>query len=121
MKMRSLPKQRKVTKSGVSYFMNNYNLKIIEENPAPLSSGTGDYSGIVLAVVLTCIVIAIVVLYSFWYRNHKKRIAQLLVMGLDSEPYINEMEDVSLFHPFRTMRIEKELENRVVQGSAKGV
>ncbi len=101
--------------------MENYNLKIIEENQVPLSAGTSDYSGIVLAVVLTCIVIAVVVLYSFWYRNHKKRIAQLLVMGLDSEPYINEMDGVSAFHPFRTMRIERELENRVVQGSAKGV
>lgn len=101
--------------------MNNYRLKIIEENQVPLSAGTSDYSGIMFAVVLTCLIIAIVVLYSFWYRNHKKRIAQLLVMGLDSEPYIDEMDSVSAFHPFRTMRIERELENRVVQGSAKGV
>lgn len=101
--------------------MDNYNLKIIEEPAIPLSSGGSDYSGIVLAVVLTCIVIAVFVMYSFWYRNHKKRIAQLLVMGLDSEPYIEGMDDISAFHPFRTIRIERELENRVVQGSAKGV
>lgn len=101
--------------------MENYSVKIIEENPVPLSSGATDYSGIVLMVVLTCIVIAILVLYSFWYRNHKKRIAQLLVMGLGGEPYVNEMDDVSVLHPFRTMRVERELENRVVQSSAKGV
>ena len=101
--------------------MNEYNIKVIEDGAIPLSAGTRDYSGIVFAVVLTCIVIAVLVLYSFWYGNHKKRIAQLLVMGLDSEPYINEMEGVSAFHPFRTIRIERELENRVVQGSAKGV
>ena len=101
--------------------MNDYNLKIIEESQVPLSAGSYDYSGIMFAVVITCLVIAVLVLYSFWYRNHKKRIAQLLVMGLGGEPYVNEMDDVSVFHPFRTMRVERELENRVVQSSAKGV
>ncbi len=99
----------------------SYNFKIIEENAVPLSAGTNDYSGIVLVVVLMGIVLAILILYTLWFRNHKRRIAQLLVMGLGSEQYIDEMEGVSVFHPFRTMRVEKELENRVVQGSAKGV
>lgn len=101
--------------------MDGYNLKIIEENAVPLSAGVRDYSSVVVAVVVACIVLAIVVFYTTWYRSHKKRIAQLLVMGIDNEPYIDEMDYVSLFHPFRTMRIERELESRAVSGTAKGV
>ena len=31
------------------------------------------------------------------------------------------MDDVSIFHPIRTMRFETELENQVVSSTAKGV
>ncbi|MCR4807036.1 MAG: hypothetical protein K5857_05110 [Lachnospiraceae bacterium] len=98
-----------------------YNLKIIEDTPVPLSAGAHDYSGMVMLVVLACIILAIAILYSSWYNGHKKRIAQLLVMGIDNEPYIDGMDCVSAFHPFRTMQIERELEIRAVSNTAKGV
>ena len=101
--------------------VDSYNLKIIEENAVPLSSGARDYSSIVVLVVLACIILAFAILYTTWYRGHKKRIAQLLVMGIDNEPYIDEMDCVSLFHPFRTMQIERDLESRAVSSTAKGV
>ena len=99
----------------------NYRFSVIEDPQVPLSAGFADRSGLVVPVVLICIAIALMIMYSMWYRAHRKRIASLMVMGLNSELYINGVEDVSMFHPFRTMRIEKELENRVVEGTVKGV
>ncbi|MCR5801514.1 MAG: hypothetical protein K6G57_04195 [Lachnospiraceae bacterium] len=97
------------------------NIKIIEDGGVPLSSGTPDYSGIVFIIVLISIAIALIVMYGVWYNNHRKRIAQLYVMGIDGEVGINGMEKVSIFHPIRTIRFENELENMVVSSSAKGV
>ena len=99
----------------------SYRFSVIEDAPVPLSAGVADKSGVVVMVVLACIILALMIMYSMWYRAHRKRIASLMVMGLSSEPYINGVEDVSMFHPFRTMRVERELENRVVEGTVKGV
>lgn len=100
---------------------NRYYFKIIEEPQVPLSAGTPDYSGIATVTVLICIVLAVLVMYFVWYRGHKRRIAELSVMGIDSGVDVAGMDDVSIFHPFKTMRFENELENQVVAGTAKGV
>ena len=59
--------------------------------------------------------------YYIWFRGHKKRIASLLVMGLNGDVNIEGVDDVSIFHPLRTVRFENELENQVVSSTAKGV
>ena len=101
--------------------MNGYDLKIIEEGQVPMSAGNLDYTGTVSLIVFLCVLAACVILYAVWFRGHKKRIAELCVMGIDGGVNLNGMEDVSVFHPFRTMRFERELENSVVEGSTKGV
>ena len=98
-----------------------YSFKVIQEGEVPLSSGAPDYSGIVFILVLISIAIALLVMYGVWYNNHRKRIAQLYVMGIDGEVGINGMKNVSIFHPIRTIRFENELENMVVASSAKSV
>ncbi len=98
-----------------------YSLKVIEEQAVPLSAGAPDYSGQVMILVLVSIVIALVVMYGLWYRSHRKRIASLMVMGLEDGVDTTGMEDVSIFHPIKTIRFESELENMVVATTAKGV
>ncbi|MBR5406128.1 MAG: hypothetical protein IK111_00665 [Lachnospiraceae bacterium] len=98
-----------------------YSLKVIQETEVPLSSGATDYGGIVFIIVLISIAVALVVMYGVWYNNHRKRIAQLYVMGIDGDVGINGMENVSIFHPIRTVRFESELENMVVANTAKSV
>lgn len=99
----------------------NYNFKIIEDVQVPLSSGTTDYSGIVTMIVLVCIIAAVFIMYLVWFNGHKKRIAELSVMGIGSSIDVSGMDDVSIFHPIKTMRFENELENQVVASTAKGV
>lgn len=101
---------------------NRYDLKIIDDARVPLSAGTPDYSGIAVATVLVCIVIAILIMYWLWFRSHKKRIIDLSVMGIDGSSMDMEgMDEVSIFHPIRTMRYEMELENLVVSATARSV
>lgn len=105
----------------LTVMQDKYSLKIIEETQVPLSAGTSDYSGIATVIVLLCIILALVIMYWIWFRGHKKRIADLCVMGLEGDIDIGGMDDVSIFHPIRTMRFENELENQVVASAAKGV
>lgn len=98
----------------------NHSLKIIEETPVPLSAGTPDYSGIATVIVLISIVAAVLIMYWIWFLGHKKRIAELCVMGIDSNIDTGMMDSVSLFHPIRTMRFENELENQVVSKTTGG-
>lgn len=106
---------------GMIMAQNIYNLKIIEDSPVPLSAGTKDYSGIATVIVLVCFLAALIIMYGIWFRNHKKRIVELSVMGIDGNIDISGMDEVSIFHPIRTIRFENELENQVVAGTAKGV
>ena len=102
--------------------LDGYSLNvIIEDEPVPLSAGGIDYRGLVMPVVLASLLVAFATGYYIWYRNHRKRIASLLVMGLNGDVDIEGMDDVSILHPFRTVRFENELENRVVSSTAKGV
>lgn len=102
--------------------LDGYSLNvIIEDEAVPLSAGGIDYRGLVMPVVLASLLIAFATGYYIWYRNHRKRIASLLVMGLNGDVDIEGMDDVSILHPFRTIRFENELENRVVSSTAKGV
>ena len=102
--------------------LDDYSLNvIIEDDPVPLSSGSMDYRELVMPVVTASLLIAFVAGYYIWFRNHKKRIASLLVMGLDGDVDIEGMDDVSILHPVRTVRFESELENQVVSSTAKGV
>lgn len=99
-----------------------YYFKIIEETRVPLSAGVQDYTGIALATVLVCIVAALFIMYFLWFRNHKKRIVELSVMGIDDGNIDMEgMNNVSIFHPIKTIRFETELENQVVAGAAKSI
>ena len=98
----------------------NYSLKVIEETQVPLSAGTADYRGIATVIVLACIVAAVIIMYFIWFNGHRKRIAELSVMGIDSGLDTADMDDVSIFHPIRTMRFENELENLVVASSTGG-
>ncbi len=98
-----------------------YSLKVIEEDPVPLSSGAKDYSAPVMPIVLICLAAAFMTMYWAWFNGHRKRIAELMVMGLNDGSEIGDMGDVSIFHPIRTIRFEAELENRVVTDTAKGV
>ena len=98
-----------------------YSVNVIEDNMVPLSAGASDYSGIMTVVVLIVLVLALIVMYGMWFRAHRKRITELSVMGIDGDLDIKGMDDVSIFHPLRTMRFENELENRVVEGTARGV
>ncbi|MBR4719111.1 MAG: hypothetical protein IKP31_02585 [Lachnospiraceae bacterium] len=98
-----------------------YSFKIIDETRVPLSAGVADYSGIATVIVLISILLALCVMYLVWFRGHKKRIAELCVMGIDGDIDMGGMDSVSIFHPIKTMRFENELENQVVSGTAKGV
>ena len=101
--------------------LNEYSVNVIEETRVPLSSGVSDYSGIMTLVVLVCLAVAVLVLYGLWFRGHRRRIAELSVMGLDGNLDMKGMDEVSIFHPLRTMRFENDLENRVVEGTARSV
>ena len=102
--------------------LDDYSLRVvIEDEPVPLSAGNTDYRGLVMPVVTASLLIAFMTGYYIWYRGHKKRIASLLVMGLNGDVNIEGMDDVSIFHPLRTVRFENELENQVVSSTAKGV
>ena len=102
--------------------LDDYSLRVtIEDEPVPMSSGNTDYRGLVMPVVTASLVIAFLAGYYIWYRGHKKRIASLLVMGLNGDVDIDGMDDVSILHPLRTVRFENELENQVVSNVAKGV
>ena len=102
--------------------LDDYSLNvIIDDEPVPLSAGTMDYRGMVMPVVTASLLIALMTGYYIWFRNHKKRIASLLLMGLSGDVDIEGMDDVSILHPLRTVRFENELENRVVSNTAKGV
>ena len=98
-----------------------YSINVIEDSRVPLSAGVSDYSGIMTVVVLVVLALALIVMYGLWFRAHRKRITELSVMGIDGNLDIKGMDDVSIFHPLRTMRFENELENRVVEGTARGV
>ncbi len=99
-----------------------YNLKIIDENRIPLSSGVKDYTGAAFVTVIVCIVIALLIMYFIWFKNHKKRIVELSVMGINGGKIdLEGMKDVSIFHPIRTIRFETELENQVVAGTANSI
>ncbi len=111
-----------ITSDEADSRLDDYSLNVvIEDEPIPLSAGSIDYRGLVMPVVLASLLIAFATGYYIWYRNHKKRIASLLVMGLNGDVDIDGMDDVSILHPFRTVRFENELENRVVSSTAKGV
>ena len=111
-----------ITSDEAESRLDDYSLNVtIEEEPVPLSAGSIDYRGLVMPVVLASLLVAFATGYYIWYRNHKKRIASLLVMGLNGDVDIEGMDDVSILHPFRTIRFENELENRVVSSTAKGV
>ena len=99
-----------------------YYFKIIDEARIPLSAGNKDYTGIALATVLVCIIAALLIMYYIWFRNHKKRIVELSVMGIDGGNIDMEgMDNVSILHPIKTIRFETELENLVVAATAKSL
>ncbi len=101
--------------------LEHYDLKVIEDEEVPLSAGTADYSGTVMVLVLVSIVIALFIMYALWFRSHRKRIASLLVMGIGGDADMGGMDNVSILHPIKTVRYERELENMVVAETAKGV
>ncbi|MCR5421811.1 MAG: hypothetical protein K6E98_12500 [Lachnospiraceae bacterium] len=98
-----------------------YTLKIIEDDPVPLSAGGIDYKEFVVPIVVFCILFVTGMFYVIWFNNHKKRISSLMIMGLSGDVNIEGMEDVSIFHPIKTIRFEKDMESRVVSSTAKGV
>ncbi len=84
----------------------NHTLTYIQEEKVPLAANIERVNNTpVFFMVGICLILLVVLAYSFWYVSHRRRIA-FLDKRYDEENFFN-----FYFMPFELLRVEYEVEN----------
>lgn len=95
--------------------LNGYHFTIIEDQAVPLAGAppTDNYAGYALAVVIIAAILLVGLIYSLWFRDHKKRIARLEINLSQYEEVKTEEGTFNLIHPRKLIEAEKLLEQKL--------
>lgn len=95
---------------------NNYSFTVIEDGAVPMAgfSQTNDYFVLALVGIVVVTVVLLLLIYTIWYSEHKKRIRKLKAnLAEYDEEKASMTTPVSVFHPRDFLKTEKELEQEL--------
>lgn len=99
--------------------LEEYDLVVIQEEPVPLAPfADKNYDLIVVLVVFLSLIVLLSVGYCLWYLSCRRRIWALSV-NLPADEAEKARGDTTIFHPLRTARAEREIENRIASEFVK--
>lgn len=94
----------------------DYVFYIVENNDVPLAAApTADVSVYMFWITLACLTITILFVYSAWYLSIRKNIGELSGrLTLTERRTYDAQQQYGFFHPVRSYRLEREVEDIVV-------
>lgn len=93
--------------------LEDYDLVVIQEEPVPLAPfAEKNYDRIVVGVVFLSLTVLLSGGYGLWYLSCRKRILALSV-NLPADEAKKARGEITFFHPFKAVRAEREIENRI--------
>ena len=95
--------------------LNSYHFTIIEDQAVPLAGTppTDNYTGYVLVAVVIAALLLIGLVYSLWFRDHRKRIKRLETELSQYEEVEVQEYNFTLMHPRRLLEAERLLEQKL--------